>query len=191
MLGALEQSQHENTRMIEMVTQDLQNPLEVIMNLITPGTMKKEPVDMKSLIHYCVDLLRFKANEKKQSIQLKADDITLEIDREKIWRVLSNLITNAIKFSPEAGTIEIEMHKKQDVVQISVKDYGIGIPGNMKNNVFDAPSSIESSETWGERPFDLELSISKQIVQALGGKIWFESTEGQGTVFYVEFPVTK
>jgi signal transduction histidine kinase len=225
-LGALEQSQRENTRMMGMVAHDLRDPLGAIMNMaaflleeeqseeerkecltliqtssvtllgmitdllstsITSAEMKKEAVDMRGLLHYCVDLLKFKANEKKQSVILHADDITLEIDREKIWRVISNLIANAIKFSPEGATIEVEMYKRQDTVQISIKDHGIGIPEEIKSNIFNVLSSVKRAGTFGERSFGLGLSISKQIVEALGGKIWFESKEGQGSVFYVEF----
>lgn len=226
-LGALEQSQRENTHMMEMVAHDLRDPLGAIKNMttflledgqsikdqkeflsliqtsssallgmitdllatsITPAKMKKEIVDMKGLLFYCVDLLKFKANEKKQTISLKADDISLETDREKIWRVISNLITNAIKFSPENASIEIEMHKKPGTVLISVKDHGRGIPDNIKNNVFNVFSSVKGAGSSGEQSFGLGLPISQQIVEALGGKIWFESKEGEGTIFYVEFP---
>lgn len=230
-LDALEQSQRENTRMMEIVAHDLRDPLGAIKSMaglllegqesretqkefltlietssmtllemitdilsanITEEGMKKEPVDMKVLLQYCVDLLEFKAADKNQKIKLQAEQITLDIDREKIWRVISNLVTNAIKFSPGNNTIEVEMHKKQDVVQISVKDNGIGIPDELKDKIFDVfDNNKKRTGTQGERSFGLGLSISKQIVEALGGKIWFESMEGHGTVFYIEFPVSR
>ena len=227
-LDALEQSQRENTRMMEIVAHDLRDPLGAIKSMasilleeqeskqtqkeflslietsstsllgmitdmlsanITEEGMKKEAVDMRVLLQYCVDLLKFKATNKNQNIRLQAEEITLDTDREKIWRVVSNLVTNAVKFSPDNSTIEVEMHKKQGVVQISVKDDGIGIPDELKGKIFDVLANTKKrTGTQGERSFGLGLSISKQIVEALSGKIWFESTEGHGTVFYVEFP---
>jgi signal transduction histidine kinase len=144
---------------------------------------------MKMLLQYCVDLLKFKAESKKQDIHLQADEITLEIDREKIWRVLSNLISNAIKFSPENSIIEVEMFEKQGNVRISVTDYGSDIPDDAKDKIFDMFSGIKiRTENRDEHSFAIGLSLSKQIVEALDGKIWVKSREGQGTVFYVEFP---
>jgi len=162
---------------------------DTLSSSITPESIKKEEVDMKMLLHYCIDLLKFKAETKKQDIHLQADEITLEIDREKIWRVLSTLISNAIKFSPENSIIEIEMAEKQGHVRISVKDYGIDIPDDARDKIFDLFSATNiRTENRDEHSFVIGLSLSKQIVEALGGKIWVKSREGKGTTFYVEFP---
>lgn len=224
-LNALEQSQHENTRMLEMVSHDLRDPLQAIRSMINlllekkgtaesqaealkliqtscsallgmsadmlsasinPEGMKIEEVDIKTLLQYCVNLLQYKANDKKQEIKLSAEDITMRIDREKIWRVMSNLITNAIKFGPESSIIEVGITRKHACIQVSVKDYGISIPDSLKNTLFDVYQNNKNI-TSGNREYGLGLSISKQIVEALGGTIWLESNEW-GTTFYVEFP---
>ncbi len=162
---------------------------DTLSSSITPESIKKEAVDMKMLLHYCIDLLKFKAVTKKQDIHLQADEISLEIDREKIWRVLSNLVSNAIKFSPENSIIEVEMSEKQGHVRISVKDYGANIPDDAKDKIFDLFSATKiRTESRDEHSFVIGLSLSKQIVEALGGKIWVKSKEGEGTIFYVEFP---
>ena len=144
---------------------------------------------MKELLHYCVDMMKFKAINKKQDIVLQADNTTLEIDREKIWRVVSNLINNAIKFSPEATIIKVEMHKKQDAVQISVKDSSSGIPDELRDKVFEEVTEANKVSTPRKKlPFGAGLFISKQIVEALGGRIWVESKKDEGNTFYIEFP---
>jgi signal transduction histidine kinase len=74
-------------------------------------------------------------------------------------------------------------------VLIAVKDHGIGIPAEMKDKIFDMFTEAKRTGTAGEQAFGLGLAISKQIVEAHGGKIWFESKPGQGTTFYVELPV--
>jgi signal transduction histidine kinase len=71
---------------------------------------------------------------------------------------------------------------------ITVEDEGIGIPDNLKDKIFDMFSEAKRKGTAGEQPFGLGLAISKQIVEAHGGNIWFESREKGGTAFYVKLP---
>ncbi len=162
---------------------------DVLSTNIAKEEMRKEPVNMKELLQYCVDMMKFKAHNKKQDIILQADDCALEIDREKIWRVLNNLINNAIKFSPEATTIKVEMHKEQDAVQISIKDSSSGISDELMDKVFEEVTETNKVITPRQKlPFSAGLFISKQIVEALGGRIWVESKKDEGTTFYIEFP---
>jgi len=229
-LSALEQSQEENTKMMQIVAHDLRNPiggitsiasmmldeknrseddqmmleliktsgqnsLELVSDLLQVHTrvedLKKEPVDLSRMLHYCADLLHFKAEAKKQQIELYAESFMIPVSREKMWRVISNLIANAIKFSPSGAIIQVEMTVNTNAVLIAVKDHGIGIPDEMKDKIFDMFTEAKRPGTAGEQPFGLGLAISKQIVEAHGGKIWFVSKPKQGTVFYVELPVAS
>ncbi|RYG15953.1 MAG: HAMP domain-containing histidine kinase [Chitinophagaceae bacterium] len=133
-------------------------------------------------------MLQYKATEKHQRIILKSEPITLNINREKIWRVVSNLLTNAIKFSEINTSIDVDMNISANSVVISVKDYGIGIPEKMKENIFNINESTKRSGTNGEQSFGMGLIISKQIVESHGGKLWFESNS-KGTTFFVELPI--
>jgi len=74
-------------------------------------------------------------------------------------------------------------------VRISVKDHGIGIPPEMKDKIFDMFTEAKRSGTAGEQSFGLGLAISKQIVEAHGGRIWFESRQGKGTTFFIDLPI--
>ncbi|HEV7382670.1 MAG TPA: ATP-binding protein, partial [Dyadobacter sp.] len=111
------------------------------------------------------------------------------VDREKIWRVFSNLLSNAIKFSPNGGRISVCLENKADKVLLSVHDEGIGIPENLKDQIFQPFNSAKRSGTGGEQSFGIGLSICKQIVEAHGGRIWYESEMGLGTTFFVELSV--
>lgn len=102
--------------------------------------------------------------------------------------MVSNLIANAIKFSPSGAYISVELEEKPQTVVISVEDKGIGIPVGMKDKVFDMFTEARRPGTAGEQPFGMGLAISKQIVEAHGGRIWFESTAGNGTKVFVELP---
>ncbi|MET3874618.1 tetratricopeptide repeat-containing sensor histidine kinase [Chitinophaga sp. OAE865] len=184
----------DNDRMLlELLKTSGENSLDLVSNLLLMHTraeeLTKEPVEMYQLLQYCVALLQFKAKEKMQRISLTAVHVTIRVNREKIWRVVSNLITNAIKFSPNGARISVLLELKNGKVQIRVKDEGIGIPEDIKDNIFDMFTISRRAGTAGEQSFGLGLSISRQIVEAHGGAIWYESTPGNGTVFFVELPL--
>src|SRR6185503_7822197 len=117
--------------------------------------------------------------------------VKLHINREKIWRVISNLISNAIKFSPVDSVIKVKAIQKQGNVVIAVKDHGIGIPDNMKDKVFNMFTNAKRPGTIGEKSFGLGLSISKQIIEKHSGKIWFDSVQDKGTTFYISLPKSQ
>ena len=152
--------------------------------------MKMEPIEVSLLLQECLEQLKFKADEKDQKLELEIwEDVKIVGDREKLSRVLSNLVVNAIKFSAPKATVKVKMELKDSKLEVAVQDHGIGIPDNLKDKIFDPFTEAKRSGTLGEQPFGLGLSISKQIIEAHGGKIWFESKENQGTTFYVELPV--
>lgn len=183
----------DNDRMmLDLLKTSGENSLELVNDLLLMHTrseeLVKEPVDIYELLEYCIELLQFKAKEKMQQIFLTAEHLTVHINRGKIWRVISNLITNAIKFSPDGARIQVLMEVKRDMVQIRVVDLGIGVPADMKDKIFDMFTISRRSGTAGEQSFGLGLSISRQIVEAHGGTIWCESSPGSGSTFFVELP---
>lgn len=179
--------------MLAMIKTSGENSLTLVNDILQSNPhaieLVKELVDLKSMLQYCVDLLFFKAEAKAQQILLDAEQLTVLINGHKMWRVLSNLIANAIKFSPAGATIEVKMKKETGLVIISVQDHGIGIPDDMKDKLFDIFGETKRYGTAGEQPFGLGLAISKQIVKAHNGEIWFESNEGEGTTFFVALPL--
>ncbi|MES2874305.1 MAG: HAMP domain-containing sensor histidine kinase [Bacteroidota bacterium] len=154
-----------------------------------PETIQKKRVDLQLLVKQCVKLLNFKAEEKCQKLCLKEEEkIIAFADPEKISRVMYNLISNAIKFSPPGATVGIEVSEHKKIVRLSVKDQGIGIPEVLKNKIFDMFSEAKRFGTANETPFGLGLSICKKIVESHDGKIWFDSSEGEGSHFHVDLP---
>lgn len=179
--------------MLEMVKVSNTSTMEMIADLLNMNTtkenLKKDTVDLYSLLKYCADMFGFKAAEKKQTIVLDADQATVEVNREKIWRVVGNLITNAIKFSPEGCIIRLEMKHEGDKVMVRIKDNGIGIPDELKPRIFSLVSDAKRLGTSGELSFGLGLAIAKQIVEAHDGRIGFESEVGKGSTFWFELPL--
>ncbi|MGM9512383.1 tetratricopeptide repeat-containing sensor histidine kinase [Larkinella sp. GY13] len=182
---------HKPQYFLEMIKSSSANSLVLIDNLLHSNATinKMEPVELQGFLASCVDMLELKALEKKQSIHLETTMARILVDRQKMWRVICNLITNAIKFSPPESTITVGLEKREDTVQISVKDQGIGIPAPLKATIFDLFTTARRPGTAGEKSFGMGLAISRQIVEAHRGKLWFESEENQGTIFYVELPV--
>jgi signal transduction histidine kinase len=183
----------EDITMLELIHTSGKHSLEMVNELLISNTLIKESekvaVDLHMMLRYCADLLLFKADKKRQKLVLNALHVTVMANREKMWRVMSNLIANAIKFSPEGAEIRIEMELLTGTVLIKVEDHGIGIPVEMKDKIFDMFTEAKREGTGGEKPFGLGLAISKQIVEAHKGRIWFESAANQGTTFYVELPL--
>lgn len=164
--------------------------VEDIMQLDLPlGTLKKESVALAPLLESCVSTLQFRATEKKQSIQLHAEPIIVPIDQEKIWRVIINLLDNAIKFSPEEADIAVTSFRQMNKAIITVADKGIGIPPTLITKLFTVDNQFKRKGTAGESSFGLGLVIVRQIIQAHGGSIGVESKEREGTIFRIELPL--
>lgn len=184
--------------LLKLVSDTSSNSLELINEIleatnVSSSGIDREPVEINSLVNNSVEILSFKAAEKDQHIitELLEHPQKLIISQEKIWRVISNLISNAIKFSPNNADIRVKVMNGSDEVKISVSDSGIGIPDNIKNEVFNIFTNAKRPGTAGEKSFGLGLSICQQIMENHNGKIWFESIVGKGTTFYISLPLVE
>ncbi len=185
----------ETKELISLVRTSSKSCLELISELLEADfdqqqNFNKEAVNINELLGQCVRLLNLKAESKQQHIVLNSRiHGTIPGDYEKLWRMMNNLVVNAIKFSPAGSEIVVEAKEAAGGMLISIKDSGIGIPADIQNKIFDPFTTSRRMGTDGEQPFGLGLYICKQIVDAHNGRIWLESEEGKGTTFYVELPV--
>jgi len=183
----------ENKYLLENIKTSCSNSMNLIAEMLLPkknnNQLMKEEVRIDTLLKYCVEILNHKAEEKQQKIILTTLPVTALISKEKMWRVLTNLIANAIKFTPLGKNIDVIMQSTYEFITIIIKDEGIGIPNSLKNLVFDWDTMGKRQGTNGEKPFGMGLAISKQIISAHDGKIWFESKENVGTTFFIEIPI--
>ncbi|MDH5655973.1 MAG: ATP-binding protein [Spirochaetia bacterium] len=116
------------------------------------------------------------------------DDFHINGDRNRLLQVMDNLISNAVKFSPENSSIEIKAEKNQDLIRIEVTDHGTGIPDHFKPFLFDKFTQEDSSDTRKKGGTGLGLSITKLILEKHNGYIDFFSGNDSGTTFYFELP---
>lgn len=115
-------------------------------------------------------------------------DITIETDRSRLLQVLSNFLSNAAKFSPAGAVIHLTAKVTDDnKVRISIIDHGLGIPKDFQDKLFQKFSQADTSASRKKCGTGLGLHISKSLIELMNGKVGFESTEGFGTTFWVEF----
>ncbi|TDQ10282.1 ATP-binding protein [Pedobacter metabolipauper] len=182
MLGLIKESAINLTAMIDDVL--------LVRNADGAVIISKEEMDMNDLLKQSVNLLRFKAGEKDQTILLNdKGPVMVLADREQIWRVINNLLVNAIKFSLKQTRITVNLDVYQNYIEVSVADQGIGIPDDIKNMIFEPFTEAQRMGTAGEETFGLGLYISRRIIEAHQGKIWFEHGEVKGTVFKLQLPL--
>src|SRR5690606_10639942 len=109
-------------------------------------------------------------------------------DKEKIRRIFSNIIGNALKYSSPGGSITFGAHIEDGAVVISVADKGIGIPKSEQKNIFATYYRASNAEHHTAHGTGMGLYFTKQLVDLHNGTLWFESREGQGSTFFVKLP---
>ncbi|KQT92197.1 hypothetical protein ASG49_09620 [Marmoricola sp. Leaf446] len=110
-------------------------------------------------------------------------------DADRIEQALVNLIGNAVKFSPEGGTVEVGVTTERDAVLVTVRDHGPGLPEDQLEHVFERFHQVTSGAATDRGGTGLGLTITRSIVQQHGGRIWVESTLGEGALFSFTLPV--
>jgi signal transduction histidine kinase len=115
-------------------------------------------------------------------------DLCVYADKNRMMQVISNLLSNAAKFSPEESTVEISVELKNEKARISVTDKGSGIPAEFQSQIFERFTQVDSSSTRSVGGTGLGLHIAKAIVEKHCGTIGFRSNPGIGTTFFVNLP---
>lgn len=113
----------------------------------------------------------------------------VNVDAERLLQVLSNLLSNAAKFSPHGGCVEVTMARREGSVRVSVIDQGEGVPEAFRPRIFQKFSQADSSDTRKKGGTGLGLSISKSLLEKMGGTIGFDTRNGVGTTFYFDLPL--
>ena len=147
-------------------------------------------LDLGALIHQITDSLAEIAATRQITIQLELDKGLglVRADEERITQVVDNLIGNAVKYNRDGGTVWVKAHGEGDVVQMTVRDSGIGIPVEDIPQVFDRFFRSRLGVENGIEGNGLGLTIVHAIIREHHGEIWVESEEGQGTTFTFTLP---
>jgi len=145
--------------------------------------IKKAPTDVKDIILENVDLFKAQTDKHTLEVNIPCDLVKIELDKDKIDQVMENLLSNALKFSPEGGEVNITLKKADKLVKISVSDTGIGIPEKDLSHIFEKFYRAENASRAAIGGTGLGLAIVKYIIESHGGKISVESEVGKGSTF--------
>ncbi|KEK25636.1 cell wall metabolism sensor histidine kinase WalK [Bacillus gaemokensis] len=181
-------TQEETERMIRLV-----NALLQLSKLdSTEHRLMKEWVDFTDFFNNVID--RFEMS-KEQNVVFKRSfskkSRFIDMDADKITQVLYNIISNALKYSPEGGTVTYRLRDREDMLEISVSDQGMGIPKENVDKVFERFYRVDKARSRQMGGTGLGLAIAKEMIEAHGGSIWAKSEEGKGTTIYFTLPMVK
>ena len=149
----------------------------------------KAPIDIGSIIRENVDIFQAQTDKHTFKTNLSHDLVKIEADKDKINQVMENLISNAVKFSPEGGEITVSIKETKDELKVNVSDNGIGIPEKDLSHIFEKFYRAENASSEAIGGTGLGLAIVKYILESHGGKISVESKIGKGSIFSFVLPV--
>ncbi|MED4453908.1 cell wall metabolism sensor histidine kinase WalK [Metabacillus fastidiosus] len=181
----LKVTQNETERMIRLV-----NDLLRLSKMDSKDyNVKKRSVNFTDFFNTVVDRFEMTKSEHITFFRrIPTEDLYVDIDTDKITQVLDNIISNAIKYSPEGGQIHFQVDILTDELQIRVRDQGVGIPKESIYKIFDRFYRVDKARTRKLGGTGLGLAIAKEMVTAHGGDIWAESKEGKGTTIFFTLP---
>ena len=177
----------ENSQRVSAMVDDLLNVSRIQSGKIN---IKLERISLSEVIEDVLSLSRENTNKHEFVVDVEHDLPDVLIDRDKFSQVLGNILSNAIKYSPNGGRITLAAHKEvsNQYVKLSITDEGIGISAEDTDSLFATFHRIQRPETKSIRGSGLGLYIAKEWTEAMGGKIWLESELNKGTTFFVTIP---
>jgi len=193
-LGDVLPAQRERLEKIDKHSNSLVHLINNLLDIarIESGNVQMEMrnASIKEIIDSIVDTVMPQVKEKNISLKINSDIKfdKIKADPGQIERVFLNLLSNAVKFTPEKGKVTIEVKEKDDNVQFSIEDTGIGIPPQDIPKVFQEFFRADNALDQKIKGSGLGLSLVKKIVEAHKGKIWFDSVLGKGTRFTFTIP---
>ncbi len=196
--GPLNTEQEKQLRIVQTGARHLLSLINDLLDVAKLGaqkpTLNMEPVELNAVIEEVAATLGPEAVRKALAfaIHLPPEGVTLRTDRRALSQILINLLGNAIKFTQQGGVQltlqEDSSHADGRRVAVQVQDTGPGIPAEDQPRLFEAFSRVESADRRHQEGTGLGLHLSRKLAEALGGRLTFESTEGQGSTFTLELP---
>ncbi len=160
----------------------------LFMGQLEATRLTKHRTNLGAFLDKRVAVFRLSAQEKGIHLRLKLPKtpIHADIHADKFGRILDNLLSNALNFTPAGGKIRVGLRQLKGRIRLVVHDTGLGIPKALQPHVFDKFSSASRPGLYGDTTTGLGLFITKQIVEMHQGKIWLESKENEGTTFFID-----
>ncbi len=195
LLASWDRIDDDNKKKFIKIIEDQSNRLiNLVENILTvskanAGNIVMKKVSVNASIKSIIPMFQEQYKTHKIIFHSQNDLPSARLDDDKFQQIMTNLIDNGCKYSPEGSTVNIKTEAKNEKIIIRVKDEGVGIKKEDSDKLFKKFSRIENHLTSKTQGNGLGLYITKQLVESMNGQISFESEENKGTVFSVEFPV--
>ena len=193
--SSLTAEQKDNLKAIEQANQRMLALVNALLNAsrIETGrlTINPEPAYLPDLAEKALGdfLPQIAAKKLKLEKIFEANLPSINVDVNLMHAIWQNLISNAVKYTPVGGTIEITIAKKDQDVLLGVSDTGMGIPKEQQSKIFAKMFRADNARAQDPDGAGLGLYIVKSIIESAGGKIWFESEENKGAAFFITLPL--
>lgn len=180
----------KNSQRLEMLVDDILD-----IEKIESGDLDFHPrvVDPTGVLEEVAEANASFAEQYEVRLEVRAvlHDESIRVDRDRLIQVLANFVSNAIKYSPEGGVVTLSGQPVFDgeAVRLAVTDRGEGIPEEFRDHLFERFTQADASTTRQKQGTGLGLSIAKALTEQMGGRIDYQTELGEGTSFYVDFPV--
>lgn len=188
------EDQREYLRIIDQEADSLKELIEQLLDLsrLQAGTMSilPEPILVKQLVDMVYPSLKMLTPQHKLVVKVSDKPLVIRVDATRIGQVISNLVHNAVKFSPPDTNVMLQVMREDRYVRFDVKDQGVGIPTEERPHLFEAFRQIER-KSHIQTGAGLGLAICKGLVEAHGGKIWIADSEATGTTISFTLPVVS
>jgi PAS domain S-box-containing protein len=150
--------------------------------------LRRERFDLAALAAEVVERMRAGAPRHALAVHLESE-ATVEADRERIERVITSLVDNAIRFSPAGGDVAVSVARRDGAAVLSVEDHGVGIPAERQARIFERYYRAHAGMADDYGGLGVGLDMSRETVVRLGGRMWFESAPGEGSRFHFSLPL--
>jgi signal transduction histidine kinase len=180
---------------LEKINEQTTRLTSLIDELLDVSSMRAGKVELQTRRYDLRDICKEVVGDQRFltgrtiNLEMPAEPVEANVDYDRLSQVLVNLISNAVKYSPERESVEVSLCQGENSALIKVRDYGKGIPREQQERIFESFYRTPDAQSSSKKGMGLGLAISKEIVERHRGRLWCESSPGNGSTFIAEIPL--